>query len=81
MSALFFKSLSREKSTQDEKVRFIKRNELKENQVELHSFFIFKSENELEKIYFVISKLNPFKMFDKHHAVAKITPKNYLDSE
>ena len=40
----FFKSLSREKSTQHEKVRFIKGNELKVNQIELIPFFIFKSE-------------------------------------
>ena len=38
-----FKSFSRIKPTQDEKVRFIKRNELKLIQVELLSFFIFKS--------------------------------------
>ena len=42
----FFKSLSREKSTQHEKVRFIKRNKLKLTQVELLSFLIFKNVNE-----------------------------------
>ena len=39
----FLKSLSREKSTQDEKMRFIQRNVLKLTQVELLSFFSFKS--------------------------------------
>ena len=39
----FFKWFSRQKSTEDEKVRFIKGNELKVTQVELLSFFIFKS--------------------------------------
>ena len=34
-----FKSCSREKSTQDEKVRFIKENEFKSTQVELLSIF------------------------------------------
>ena len=38
-----FKSLSRLKSTQDEKVRFIKGNVLKITQVELLPFFTFKS--------------------------------------
>ena len=38
----FLKSFNREKSTQDEKVHFIKGNELKLTQVELSSFF-FKS--------------------------------------
>ena len=38
-----FKSLSREKSTQDEKMRFIKGNESKLTQIEIISFFIFKS--------------------------------------
>ena len=35
--------LCREKLTQDETVRFIKGNELKVTQVDLHSSFIFKS--------------------------------------
>ena len=35
----FFKSFSREKSTQDERVRFIKGNQLKVTQVKLLSFF------------------------------------------
>ena len=39
----FFKSLIREKSTLDEKMRFIKGNELKLNHTKLLSFFIFKS--------------------------------------
>ena len=39
---MFFKLLSREKSIQDEKVRFIKGNELKLTQVELFLFFFFK---------------------------------------
>ena len=39
----FFKSFNLEKSTQDEKVSFIKRNELKAIQGELLLFFIFKS--------------------------------------
>ena len=43
LGAVFFNSLSREKSTQDEKVHFIKGNKLKLTQVELLSFFIFKS--------------------------------------
>ena len=37
-----FKSFSRVKSTQDEKVRLIKGNELKLTQDELLSFFFFK---------------------------------------
>ena len=37
-----FKSFSRVKSTQDEKARFIKGNELKLTQVELFSFLFFK---------------------------------------
>ena len=37
------KSFSRENLTQDEKAHFIKGNELKVNQFELLSFFIFKS--------------------------------------
>ena len=36
----FLKTFSREKSTQDEKLRFSKENELKVTQVELLSFFI-----------------------------------------
>ena len=39
----YFKSFSRVKSTQDEKVRFILENELKLTQAELLSFFYFKS--------------------------------------
>ena len=39
----FFKCFNRKKSTQDEKVGFIKENELKLSQVELLSFFDFKS--------------------------------------
>ena len=39
----FLYSFSREKLTQDEKVYFTKGNELKITQVELLSFFIFKS--------------------------------------
>ena len=38
----YFKSFSREKSTQDEKGCLIKGNDLKVAQVELLSFFIFK---------------------------------------
>ena len=38
----FLKLFSREKSTQDKKVRLIKGNELKSTQVELLSFFLFK---------------------------------------
>ena len=38
----YFKSFSRVKSTQDGKMRFIKRNELKLVQVDLFSFFLFK---------------------------------------
>ena len=38
-----FKSFVREKSTQDEKMCFIKGNELKLTQVRLLSFFIIKS--------------------------------------
>ena len=37
-----FKSFSRVKSTQDEKMRFIKGKELKVTQIELLLFFIFK---------------------------------------
>ena len=48
----FFKSFSREKSTQDEIVYFIKENELKVTQVELLLFFIFKSVEEVMEIYF-----------------------------
>ena len=39
----FFKSLSQEKSTKDEKVYFIKGYKLKFPQVELLSFLIFKN--------------------------------------
>ena len=39
----FLKSLTQEKLIQEMKVRFIKGNELKLTQVELLSFFIFKS--------------------------------------
>ena len=39
----FFKSLNSEKSSQDEKERFIKGNEFKVTQFELLSIFIFKS--------------------------------------
>ena len=39
----YFKTLSQVKSTQDEKVRFVKRNELKLIQVLLLSFVNFKS--------------------------------------
>ena len=41
----YFKSFGRVKSTQDEKVRFENGNELKLIQVELLSFFHFKSVN------------------------------------
>ena len=40
-----FKSFIRVKLTQDEKVSLFKRNELKLTQVELFSFFHFKSES------------------------------------
>ena len=39
----FWKSLSRETSAQDEKVRLVTGNDLKITQVELLSFLIFKS--------------------------------------
>ena len=39
----YFKTLIREKSTQDEKVCFNKGNELNVTQAELLSFFTFKS--------------------------------------
>ena len=42
-SVHYFKSFSRVKSTQDEKVHFIHKNELKLAQIELFSFFYFKS--------------------------------------
>ena len=37
-----FKSFSEVKSTQEERVRFIKGNDLKETQIELLSFFVFE---------------------------------------
>ena len=40
--AYIFKLLSQEKSTHEEKVRFIKRNELKVTQFEILPIFIFK---------------------------------------
>ena len=43
MSAFFKRLFNREKSTQDEKVCFIKGNELKVTQIELFSFFIFEN--------------------------------------
>ena len=42
-----FKTCSREKSSEDERVRFVKRNELKVTQVEILSFFIFMSVSNL----------------------------------
>ena len=51
ISVQHFKSFSRVKSTLDEKVRFIKWNELKVTQVELLSVFIFKSEH-IPKVIF-----------------------------
>ena len=39
----YFKSLSQEKSTQNEKLCFIIENELQLTEIELLSFFIFKS--------------------------------------
>ena len=48
---------SQEKLTQDEKVRFVKGDDLKVTQVELLSFFIFKSANKYAFIYpFIFSK-------------------------
>ena len=41
VSGHFFKTRSQEISAEDEKVRFIKKHELKVTQVELLSFFIF----------------------------------------
>ena len=40
--ALYFKLFNRVQSSQDEKARFIKENELKLTQVELFSFLFFK---------------------------------------
>ena len=42
ISAHYFKLFNRVQSTQDEKARFIKGNELKLTQVELFSFLFFK---------------------------------------
>ena len=53
--AHYFKLFNRVQSTQDEKERFVKGNELKVTQVELFSFFNFKSALErklLQKYYF-----------------------------
>ena len=49
-----FKSFSRVKPTQDNKVRFIKGIELNLTQVELFSFFIFKSV-EINTLFHLIS--------------------------
>ena len=46
----YFKSFSRVKSTQDEKARFIKGNELKLTQVELLSFLFFKRMRKYERM-------------------------------
>ena len=46
----FSKMLSQEKSSQDEKVSFIKGNELKLTQFELLSFFIFKNVRMIKKM-------------------------------
>ena len=53
----FLKSFNREKSTQEEKVRFMKGNELKLNQVELLSFFNFKSMCSCTFVYIVFKEL------------------------
>ena len=62
MNIFFFKSLSREKSTHVEMLRFIKRNELKITQIELLSFFIFKTFNE----YIIIIQLNYLAIYQDH---------------
>ena len=53
----FLNLLSQEKSTLDEKVHFKKGKELKLTQVELLSFFIFKSFHDLKQPYLFLLKL------------------------
>ena len=60
----FFKSLCREKLTEDENVRFIKGNKLKLAQVELLSFLIFKSVHLLS--IKILVKLPHFAKFRPH---------------
>ena len=57
VSVHFLNLLSREKSTLDEKVHFKKGKELKLTQVELLSFFIFKSFHDLKQPYLFLLKL------------------------
>ena len=53
----FLKWLSREKTTQDQKVHFIKGNELSLTQVNLHSFIIFKNIQYIANEYFFLKKI------------------------
>ena len=58
----FFNLPIREKSSQYENVCLIKRNELKITQIELLSFFIFKTFNE----YIIIIQLNYLAIYQDH---------------
>ena len=66
----FFNIAYRGKSTQDEKVRFIKGNESKLIQVELLSFFIFKNVNrQNDRIGTIIIQEQKFRLLNSFTAL------------